>query len=147
RPPYDLRTWDTHRSWRGAWIMRRSSWLLAGLLGVLGAAGCHAPPVVPAGPAAPAADAAFLPVVERGDLEAALPGATPTDAVTRVRYTTVLKTYRALTPEQCAPLAGNASHLAALYRLEEQAAPERPHHGARVRCTRQGILQLVALEA
>jgi outer membrane protein TolC len=83
-------------------------------------------------------------VVDRGDVEAALLGSA---AVTPVRLTTALKTYRALTPAQCAALAAHAAHLANLYQLEAQTAPERSHPPSRARRTRQTILNLVALEA
>jgi hypothetical protein len=112
---------------------------------LLGAAGCVAPQRPPAFPPAPAAiPVESLPEVVRGDLEAALLGVA---AVAPAPAVTELKTYRALTPEQCAARAAHAANLANLYQLEAETAPERPHHPSRARCTRQSILNLVALEA
>jgi outer membrane protein TolC len=126
-------------------MCRAPGWLLAGVWCAL-AAGCVAPQHRAACPPAPpaATPAESLPPAERGDLEATLLGASP---VSPVQYATSPRTYRALTPEQCAALAANSSNLAGLYQLEAQTAPNRTHHPTRARCTQQSIMKFVSQEA
>jgi hypothetical protein len=125
--------------------------MLIGFSCALVAPGCAAPYVCPtctvmARPSTAVAET--LPGVERGDLEALLLGVASTGGrLTPVQFTSPLKSYRSLTPGQCAALAASSSTLAGLLQLEAQAGPERAHHPSRTHCTQQMILTFVSLEA
>ncbi len=133
--------------------MRQSSrWFLVGWLCAVAAPGCVAPRGCPAcaappPPAAAVASAETLPAVKRGDAEALLGTPPPAGRVTPGQFTDPLKTYRGLTPGQCAALAASTANLAGLLQLEAAAGPERAHHPSRARLTQQQIVLLVSLEA